>query len=70
VPMACIDDATSNVYGSFYEYESTIPAMNSFKRYVRKYGIPMRIYMDKHTIYKSPAEPSTKDEMQGTTPLS
>lgn len=70
VLMAYIDDATSRVYGRFYEYEGTIPAMDSFKRYIRKYGIPMSVYMDKHTTYKSPAEPSVEDEINGTTPLS
>jgi transposase len=70
VLMAYIDDATSRVYGRFYEYEGTIPAMDSFKRYIRKYGIPMSIYMDKHTTYKSTAEPSIEDEINGTTPLS
>ena len=70
VLMAYIDDATSRVYGRFYEYEGTIPAMYSFKRYIRKYGIPMSVYMDKHTTYKSPAEPSIEDEINGTMPLS
>jgi transposase len=70
VIMAYIDDATSRVYGRFYEYEGTIPAMDSFKRYIRKYGIAMSIYMDKHTTYKSPAEPSIEDEINGTMPLS
>lgn len=70
VLMAYIDDATSRVYGRFYKYEGTIPAMDSFKRYIRKYGIPMSVYMDKHTTYKSPAEPSIEDEINGTMPLS
>ena len=70
VIMAYIDDATSRVYGRFYEYEGTIPAMDSFKRYIRKYGITMSIYMDKHTTYKSPAEPSIEVEIIGTMPLS
>ena len=70
VIMAYIDDATSRVYGRFYEYEGTIPAMDSLKRYIRKYGIAMSIYMDKHTTYKSPAEPSIEDEINGTMPLS
>jgi len=70
VLMAYIDDATSKVYGRFYEYEGTIPAMDSFKRYIRKYGIPMSVYMDKHTTYKSPAPLSIEDEVNGTTPLS
>ncbi len=70
VLMAYIDDATSRVYARFYEYEGTIPAMDSFKRYIKKYGIPMSIYMDRHTTYKSTAEPSIEDEVNGTTPLS
>lgn len=70
VLMAYIDDATSRIYCRFYEYEGTIPAMDSFKRYIRRYGIPMSIYMDKHTTYKSPAEPTIEEELSGTTPLS
>jgi transposase len=70
VLMAYIDDATGKVYGRFYEYEGTIPAMESFKRYIRKHGIPMSVYMDKHTTYKSTAGPSIEDEINGTTPLS
>ena len=54
--MGYIDDATGRVYGRFYEYEGTIPAMDSFKRYIKKYGIPMSVYLDKHTTYKSPAK--------------
>lgn len=70
VLMAYIDDATNRVYGRFYTYEGTHPAMDSFKRYVRKYGIPMSIYFDRHTTYKSPSEPTIQDEISGTEPLS
>lgn len=70
VLMAYIDDATGSVYGRFYEYEGTIPAMDSFKRYIKKYGIPMSIYFDRHTTYKSPSVPSIEDEINGTEPLS
>lgn len=54
VLMGYIDDATGRVYARFYEYEGTMPAMDSFKGYVKKYGIPVSIYLDKHTTYKSP----------------
>ena len=47
--MGYIDDATGKVYGRFYDYEGTLPAMDSFRRYIRKKGIPMSLYMDKHT---------------------
>lgn len=70
VLLGYIDDATSNVFAKFYEYEGTIPAMDSFKRYIKKYGIPVSVYLDKHTTYKSPAKPSIEDEINGTEPLS
>lgn len=68
--MGYIDDATGRVYGRFYGYEGTLPAMDSFGRYIRKYGLPMTVYLDKHTTYKSPAEPTLEDELNGTEPLS
>jgi transposase len=70
VLMGYIDDATGRIFCRFYEYEGTIPAMDSFKRYIRAYGIPMSVYFDKHTTYKSTAEPSIEDEINGTEPLS
>lgn len=68
--MGYIDDATGKVFGRFYEYEGTIPAMESFNRYIKKYGIPMGVYLDKHTTYKSTAKPSIEDELNNTGPLS
>jgi transposase len=62
VLMAYIDDATNTSYGRFYEYEGTIPAMDSFRGYVRKYGLPMSVYLDRHTTYKSPRKPAAWDE--------
>jgi len=64
VLMGYIDDATGKVFARFYEYEGTIPAMDSFKRYTKKYGIPVKAYLDKHTTYKSPAKPSLKDDSE------
>jgi transposase len=70
VLMAYIDDASSRVYARFYEYEGTIPAMDSFQRYVRRYGIPLALYADKHTTYQSPAPPTVADQLAGVTPTS
>ena len=53
VLMGYIDDATNRAYGRFYEYEGTIPAMDSFKRYCLKYGIPQSVYLDCHSTYKA-----------------
>jgi hypothetical protein len=70
VLMAYIDDATGRAYFRFYEYEGTIPAMDSFMRYIRRYGIPMSIYFDRHTTYKSTDEPTIEEEINGKEPLS
>jgi transposase len=67
VLMGYIDDATGRVYGRFYDYEGTIPAIDSFKRYLTEYGIPMSVYLDKHTTYKSWAR---RDESQEVEPIS
>ena len=63
VLMGYIDDATGNVFGRFYDYEGTIPAMDSFKRYIKKCGLPHSIYVDKHATYKS-TKPIEEDELE------
>jgi hypothetical protein len=70
VLMAYIDDASSRVFARFYEYEGTIPAMDSFHRYIRQYGIPLAIYADKHTTYQSPSPPTVDDQLAGVKPTS
>ena len=68
--MGYIDDATGNPFGRFYEYEGTIPAMDSFKRYITKYGIPLSLYLDKHTTYKSTKKLTIEDELNNREALS
>jgi len=63
--MGYIDDATNTVFGRFYDYEGTMPAMDSFKRYVRKYGLPQSVYLDRHTTYKSPKKLTPEEELKG-----
>jgi len=70
VLMAYIDDASGRVYAQFYAYEGTIPAMDSFKRYIKRHGLPLAVYADKHTTYKSPAEPTIEEQLEGQEPMS
>ena len=70
VLMAYIDDASSRVFARFYEYEGTIPAMDSVGRYVRQYGVPLAVYADKHTTYQSPTKPTVEEQLAGTEPVS
>jgi Homeodomain-like domain len=52
VLMGYIDDATGRFYGKFYEFEGTMSALGSLKEYIKRYGIPKSIYLDKHSTYK------------------
>lgn len=36
VLMGYLDDATGRGFGRFYEYEGTLPAMDSFRRYIQR----------------------------------
>lgn len=62
VLMGYIDDATGEAYARFYEYEGTMPAMDSFMRYAEKNGLPLSVYLDRHRTYKSPKEDLQGDE--------
>jgi hypothetical protein len=44
--------------------------MDSFRRYIGKYGLPQSVYLDKHTTYKSTAKLSIEDELNGVEPMS
>jgi transposase len=68
VLMGYIDDATNRVFGRFYDYEGTIPAMDSFKRYIEKHGLPLSVYLDRHTTYASYVRKN--DEFRETEPIS
>ena len=65
VLMGYIDDATNTVFGRFYDYEGTLPALDSFKQYVRKCGLPISVYLDKHTTYKSTGRLTVEQELAG-----
>jgi transposase len=68
--MGYIDDATNTVHGRFYDYEGTMPAMDSMKRYIKRYGIPQSVYLDKHSTYKSWAEPTIEEQLNDQKPMS
>jgi transposase len=70
VLMAYIDDASSQVFARFYAYEGTIPALDSFRRYVTHAGLPLALYTDQHTTYKSPALPTVEEQLADRQPHS
>ena len=70
VLMGYVDDATGTVYARFYEYEGTLPAMDGFKRYIRLYGLPQSVYLDRHSTYKASAKQTIEEELGDIQPLS
>lgn len=42
-----------------------MPAFDSFARYVRRYGLPQAVYVDRHTTYRSPGKRTITDELEG-----
>jgi len=65
-----IDDATSNVFALFSEYEGTLPVMDCLKRYSRIYGLPHSFYLDKHSTYKSTKRLTKEQRLHGEEALS
>lgn len=63
--LSYIDDATGEVFGRFYAYEGTKPAMDCLKRYTQRYGLPLSVYVDRHTTYKSPKKRTDEEELDG-----
>jgi len=62
VLMGYIDDATNKGFGYFYDYEGVQPAMESLEAYIRLYGIPRALYLDKLSTYKT-NRPADLDEL-------
>jgi hypothetical protein len=63
--MGYIDDATNRTYGRFYDHEGVYPAMDSMERYIRRYGLPQSLYLDKHSTYKTIRQPYVEEELRG-----
>ncbi|MEK6664577.1 MAG: hypothetical protein AABY73_12000, partial [Pseudomonadota bacterium] len=65
-----IDDATSRIlYGVFIEVESTLHLMRAAKVYLRKWGRPIALYVDKDSIYNVNREASVDEDLRGEGPI-
>jgi transposase len=70
VLMSFIDDATGRVHAEFFAYEGTIPAMVLMKTYIKKYGKPRIVYLDRHSTYKSQKEATIEEQLRNEKPMS
>ena len=70
VLMGYIDDATGRPWGRFEPYEGTSPALRALEGYIKRYGIPAALYLDKHMTYRSPKQQTIEDELAGKRAMS
>lgn len=69
--MGAIDDATGKiVFLRFRPTEDQIGYLLLLRTVAQRYGLPMAIYHDRHTILRSPKQPTIEDQLAGQTPMS
>lgn len=70
--IGAIDDATGKVpYVHFQEKEDSQGYFRMLREITRKYGIPLALYHDRHSIFEVSADklPSIEDQLTGQKPL-
>ncbi|MCO5068962.1 MAG: ISNCY family transposase [Kiritimatiellae bacterium] len=68
VLMVMIDDATNRTYVRFYESEDTCAAMDVTGRYIRRYGCPHYLYVDRDSIYECTRDARVDEQLRGEGP--
>jgi len=69
VLMVMIDDATNRTYARFSEEETTRAAYDVFEGYVRRYGLPQALYVDRDSIYETAREATVPEQLAQQKPL-
>jgi transposase len=70
--MGAIDDATGKVpYAHFQEREDSRGYIRMLREITRRYGIPLALYHDRHSIFEITPNhlPSIEDQLEGKRPL-
>jgi len=69
--IGAIDDATGKVlFLHFRPTEDQTGYLLLLRTVAQSHGIPMSIYHDRHTILRSPKQPTLEDELTGRSPMS
>lgn len=63
--MVMIDDATGERMALMAEEETTRAAMRLLRKWIRKYGVPKSLYVDKKNVYVPSKKDQTKAELEG-----
>ena len=69
--MGAIDDATGRVLCLLFRpSEDQVGYILLLRSIAQRYGLPLSIYHDRHTILRSPKQPTLEDELAGQPPMS
>lgn len=69
--VAAIDDATNQVVGAqFREHEDAAGYFLLLQDLGTRFGVPLALYADRHTIFQSPGKPTLEQELAGELPQS
>jgi len=67
--MTMVDDATGTTVLLFTEDEGTFSAMRVLEKYIRLYGIPLALYVDRLKAYITDREPTIEEQLAGKSPV-
>lgn len=69
--IAFIDDATSRIMdGAFMDYEGTFTLFETTEHYLKTYGKPLSLYVDKHSTFKINRQATIEEELKDLMPQS
>jgi transposase len=69
--IGAIDDATGQIlFLLFRPSEDQIGYLLLLRSVAQRYGLPMSIYHDRHTILRSPKQPTLEEQLAGQAPMS
>jgi len=66
--MTMVDDATGKMVLLFTEDEGTFSAMRVLEKWIRLYGVPVALYVDRLKAYITDREPTIDEQLKGITP--
>jgi len=68
VLMVMVDDATNRVWAQFFQEETTRASYDLFEGWVRRWGLPQSLYVDKDSIYRCEGVGSIAEQIAGKEP--
>lgn len=68
VLMVMVDDATNRMFCRFAEEETTRASYDVLEDWIKKHGLPGRLYVDRDSIYRCEGQPSIAEQLAGKLP--